>query len=159
MAVVDIYGNYVATPTQNTTPKAMPTGPYAHKAPNMHFDRCEVTSGDSVGSKLYFGRFPRSAIILPQSKVFFGALGASVTLDIGDANSADGLASDIDVSAAGSGDFLEAVAAENLGKPLWELLGYASEDAAEETLTLYGTLAGAAAGATKSVAFSLIWTS
>ncbi|CAK8996898.1 Uncharacterized protein SCF082_LOCUS4981 [Durusdinium trenchii] len=152
MAVNDRYGQFVGTQTLNTTPQGNADVPYGASAPKVLFDRVDFTSGDSIGSKGYIARLPRHAVILPVSRIDFGAHGTSVTLNIGDANDEDGLASVVAIAAAGSADFLEAVAAENLGKPLWELLGYASEDDADELLTIYASIAGAATGATKSEA-------
>lgn len=111
-------------------------GPSAHI-----FDTAKFANGSLIGEKCFLGKLPSRCSILPQSVVHFGAFGTSCTLNIGDANDEDGLATLVAVAAGGNTPLLEAVAAELIVKPLWELLGYAADP--DRNIDLYASIAGA----------------
>ena len=158
MAVETRYGSLVMANVHEDT-AAIPTLPSAGLIGGRvrtAIDTVEIVSGDSVASRYFFARLPSDAILLPQSEVHFDDAGTSVTLDIGDVNDPDGLATDINIaSAAGSSTLLEAVDIANIGKKLWELLGYTADPKTQ--IDLYATLAGAAAGANATLTFIVLW--
>lgn len=152
MAVVTKYGTEF---TKTRPPREMIDVAVQHGRVRSLHDTVEITAGDSINSKYFLAKVPSNARIEPQSQIHFDAIGTSVTLDIGDANDPDGLATFIDISAAGSSIVLEAVDIEDYGKYLWELLGY-SEDPGGQ-LDLYGTLKGAAAVNTGTLTLALLY--
>ncbi len=67
------------------------------------------------------------------------AITALTGLDIGDASNPDGLADGLNVSTAGAKDPFFSVGAADVGKPLWEILGY-TEATKPETIDIIATL-------------------
>lgn len=104
-------------------------------------DGAKYANGALIGDKCYIGEVPSRAVILPQSIVYFGAFGTSCTLNIGDANDPDGLATAVAVASGGNTPLIEAVTNENILKPLWELLAYATDP--DRMIDLYASVAGA----------------
>lgn len=108
-------------------------------------DTLVFSSGDAIADKGFAFKIPSSAMILPSSMVYHEGAGTGVTLNLGDATSTAGLASLVDVSAAGSFSALEAVAVDDYAKPVWEMLGYSEDPKA--LLDVFYTIRGAATGA------------
>lgn len=99
-----------------------------------------TAAGVATGEAVYFARLPSNAVIMPNSTVYHDALTGANAVDIGDASNPDGLATDLDVTAAGSKLLLEAIAIEDYGKKLWELLGYTADPKTQ--IDLYATMTG-----------------
>lgn len=154
MAVTTNYGSHVRA-AANELPKGQADTRYFDNRLRNLFEKVTFIAGDSVGSTGYFGQLPSDAIIDPTSKIYHGAAGGTTDLDIGDINDPDGFATDIDISLAGSADFLEAVLAADKIKPLWELLGYASDPGGN--LDLYCTIATATVTTGFDVVFAIKW--
>jgi hypothetical protein len=145
MAVVNIYGANGRS-QQDAFPPA-PAFPGFYNGRNRSiFDKAKFANTYSIGSKCFLGKIPSSAVLLPSSIIYFGAFGASCTLNIGDANDDDGLATVIAVASAGSSPVLEAMTSETFCRRLWEHLGYAKDP--NIMLDLYATIAGAAVSTT-----------
>ena len=155
MAVETIYGTHVRGKAESSPPAQADPG-YSETRIKNHADTLTFSAGASVGSKGYIGKLPSSALILPQSRFYFGAAGAGATLELGDSNSASGLASAVDVSAAGSADVLEAKTAGARLAPLWQHLGYSSDPGG--ALDLYFSITGADFTNQTAVEISLLWT-
>jgi len=79
MAVVTKTGNAypVAGALQNVSARV------AESEATVFASFVDMAVGDSIGSLLYFGRVPSSALIHPASRVYNQALGAAVTLRLG----------------------------------------------------------------------------
>jgi len=154
MAVVSIYGEF-----GRAAAEAQPVGQadtrYSGQPLMPLFEKVTFVAGNSIASLAYIGKLPSHAIIDPSSKVFFGAEGGTATFDIGDVNDPDGLATDIDMSSAGSADLLEAVAAADKLDPLWTHLSYATDPGG--LLDLYITVATAAVTTGFSVTTAIRW--
>lgn len=111
-----------------------------------------VANGDSIASKVYFGRIPSSAIILPVlSTIYHTGLTGVTDFDIGIEHDgtvigADILANGLDLHTAGSKAMLADVATTNLGKRLWDLAGASSNPGYEYDLVGTFNAAATAAG-------------
>lgn len=128
----------------------LPTG-YINSEVRVWQDRVQIAASE-VGSKIYLADLPWDLKLLPDlCKIHFDDAGTSVTLDIGDASNDDSLAADIDIAtAAGSSSMMPVIDRSNYGKPLWQILGYATRAAAVATgakARVYATIAGATTGA------------
>ena len=140
MAVVDIYG------AKGRKHEADGLGVFAN--PSFYrgdvkqiVDGAAFAAANEINSKCWLGKVPSFAVLNPASLIYFGAFGADVTLDIGDAKDPDGLATLIAVASAGNSPIMEAISAQNFNKQLWEHLGYAKDP--KTLLDLYGTVKGA----------------
>lgn len=140
MAVVTVYGDEF---TKTRVPREFIEVAKQHGRVRAHHDKMVITAADSVGSKYYLGKLPSNCRLLPDSKVYFDAIGASATLDIGDADTVDALSTDLDISSAGSAGALDNIAIEEYGQYLWEMLGLSADPGGQ--IDIIGTLAGAAA--------------
>jgi hypothetical protein len=154
MAVVSIYGEYGRAAAEATPPGQADTR-YSGQPLMPLLEKVSFVAGNSTTSKASIGKLPSHAVIDPSSKVYFGAAGGTATFDIGDVNDPDGLATDIDMSAAGSADLLEAVAAADKLDPLWTHLGYATDPGGQ--LDLYISVATAAVTNSFSVTTAIRW--
>lgn len=102
-----------------------------------------ITVTDEATSTYACARLPREAVILPTSLLHVGDA-VTGTIDIGDEENPDGLLDGY----AGTADTTltwpewDAGAVANTGQPLWELLGYASREAAPAQVDIYVTLVG-----------------
>lgn len=106
-----------------------------------------VANGDSINSRIYLGKLPSSAIILPMSTLYHGALTGVSDFDIGlerdgTTISLDGLANGLNLTSAGSKGVVAALATGSIGKRLWEVLGLANDPGGEYDLV--GTFKAAA---------------
>jgi hypothetical protein len=115
-----------------------------------------VPNGFVQDDRIFFGKVPAMAVINPASLVYFGAFGSGITLDIGDINDPDGLATTINVASAGNSPILEAMAASNFVRPLWQHLGYAANPNRE--LDLFASVRGGnLAVSTAFLTFNLLY--
>lgn len=150
-----LYGSLNMTNILNSTPKVAADLHTFGGTVRTQVETVEITAAACVTSTYYLGRFLSHAVILPQSTIYWDDVGTGgATLDIGDSNDPDGLATDIaiDGSASNTG-ILEAIGIEEYGKPLWELLGYSADPKTE--IDVYGTLATADASAGGTL--SAVW--
>jgi hypothetical protein len=102
--------------------------------------RALTAAGIAAGDLVYLARLPSNAVILPQSAFYFDALTGANAVDFGGGNDPDGLATDIDMTTAGTALVLEAVDRANYGKKLWELLSYTEDPKTQ--IDLYATMNG-----------------
>lgn len=142
MALETLYGSGYPDPAN--TPVTVLDARVAEGNNKSNVSRVEVSAAADIGSIYYLAKLPSNCILLPDSTLYHDALGTSVTLDIGDSNDPNGLASALDVAAAGNKAVMAAQNIDSYGKELWELLGY-SEDPGG-WLHIYATTAGAAVG-------------
>jgi hypothetical protein len=147
MPAITLYGANGRALQQDFPPKAAKMGVYRGRVRHI-FDTVAIAAATEAASKIYMGRIPSHAYVLPASTVYFGAFGTAVTLDIGsdvEAAAVDKLATDIAVASAGNSPVLEAIAASAYVKPLWEQLGLASDP--KRDLEIVATIATANVGA------------
>lgn len=152
-----LYGSIGMTVLANTTPsRPAPQSKCGGRVYVWH-ETVEVTAAASVGSLYYMARLPSNSVLLPQSTVYWDDMGTGgATLDIGDANYADGLASDIAIdTASSSAGMLEAagIGIEDYGDELWEMLGYASDPGGTIDIVFKIATAAASAGGTLTAVF------
>ena len=114
-----------------------------------------VFAENAIDDKGFFAKIPSNAIILPSSTIYHEAAGTNVTVDIGDANDPNGLATLVAVATAGSFGLLEAVAVDDLGTPLWEMLGY--DEDPKTLIDLFYTVKGAETGASVSFVHEIFY--
>ncbi|CAM5767171.1 hypothetical protein [Bosea minatitlanensis] len=140
MAVVKKYARSYKDPATVALPPAafvegrvrcITTGPVA------------IASGDSATSRLYLGKVPSSAIILPMSTLYHGALTGVSDFDIGVEKdgttvSIDALADGLNLTSAGNKSVVAKLATGSIGKRLFEVLGLATDPGCEYDLV--GTL-------------------
>lgn len=140
MAVVTIMGSKARALESAFPPSRAPAG-FDKGRVRQIVDNAIFANGNSVASLCLLGRVPSDAVINPASMIYFGAFGTSCTLNIGDANDDDGLATLIAVASAGSSPILEAMTAQNYPKRLWEHLNYAADP--RRMIDLFAKIAGA----------------
>lgn len=121
-------------------------------------DMVEVTAAISIGSTYTFARLPSTCYLSPQSTVYWDDMGTGgATLDIGDSNDADALATDIAIDTAASSSILqEHKGIETYAQPLWQMLGRSSDPGG--TIDLLATLATADASAGGTLVFDVYYT-
>lgn len=101
------------------------------------------TQGNLVNDTLSLAVLKSNAFIdQGNSFMWWGALGAGVTLSVGDVNHPATLASAVAAAAAGSGPLQALFVPAWMGQPLWQRLGYAADPGG--TIELLATIAGAA---------------
>ncbi|HYE47304.1 MAG TPA: hypothetical protein VEA44_16185 [Caulobacter sp.] len=91
-------------------------------------------TGDAAqNDTVSLGFFDWGTVFDEHSRINFSDFGTSVNLDVGDATNPDGLIDGQDIStAAGNVELLKSVAIGDRHKPLWQMLGHASIDAAKD---------------------------
>lgn len=116
----------------------------------------EIGNGDSAGSTYEVARIPSHARLHRTSVIRNTAIAAgtaTATVDFGNAENAGGgnkIGAAISLAAAGDKDAINAIAIGDLGKPIWQLLGY-NRDPKKE-IPLYLTLSVATTSAGTAVA-------
>lgn len=103
----------------------------------------EITNGNSANSELFLGKVPSSAIILPQSILYHGAVTGVTDFDIG--LKRDGVLVDIDaladgltLASAGNKSVVAALATGSIGRRVWEIAGLSVDPGCE--FDIVGTL-------------------
>lgn len=140
MAVVNIFGTRGRALREAFPP--VPALPRFYGGQLNHIsDFAAFANTDSIGSKVFLGEVPSHAVLLPSSIFYFGAFGTNCTLNIGDVNDVDGLATVVAVASAGNSPLLEAMTSQNVLRELWQHLGYVRDPG--RMIDLYGTIAGA----------------
>lgn len=124
----------------------------------LYQDRVQLPAGTSIGSTVLLGDFDWQAILDPfDCQMTNDAAGAAVTINVGCDNAPAALVAGQSLVAAGTFSLLAAVDRSNFGKPLWQLMGFATLKAAQATATLcriYATTAAFAMAADTD----LFWT-
>lgn len=155
MAEVTKYGSGYKDPSTFTLPKAV----YAEgRVRCISSGPVAIANGDSIGSKIYLGKVPSSAILIPSMCILHHEAVTSLTdLDIGielagTVLDADGLADGLDISSAGTKSLVASVVVGDLGKQLWELSTFASTYSTDPGVEFdIVALLNAASGAAKTV--------
>lgn len=118
-----LYGNNF---TKTRVPKDMVDVSNWHGRVRLMSDVIEVPI-TAANDTISVAKLPSNAVLLPISTVYFDDLDIA-DMDFGGVNDPDGLAAAIDMAtAAGNSSLMTAVAIENYGKKLWELLGYTAD--------------------------------
>jgi len=141
MAVVNKYASRMRVPGM---PRKPVSAALAGGASNIQrqLDDVAIANGDSANSTALMAIVPSKAIMLPESKIYHSAITGLNDLDFGDATNPDGLVDGISCVSAGSDSAIKAVAFTDYDKPLWELLGMASDPGGD--IELFVTLNAAA---------------
>lgn len=113
-----------------------------------------VANGDSIASKLYFGKIPSNARIMTNSLLEHDALTGVASFDLGEKTADDCLMTAVNITAAGTKDATGNITIANLRKPFWAICGYAADPGGE--LDIFGTL-DAAATAAGNITLSLLY--
>lgn len=124
------YGLYVDTLLRAAPPKQAPAARAGGHISQLRLDTAELVAA-AAADIVSLGFYKWETLLSPDSKVYYDALGTGVTLKIGDATDDDKLAVAAAASSAGSRSLIASIAIENYGKPLWDMLGYASLAAAK----------------------------
>ena len=117
-------------------------------------DTVALSPANVVGDQVSLAVLRSSAFIDPSAVLWNDALGAGVTLNIGDVNYPAGLMNGAPVSAAGSGTLWRNFTPSRMAQPLWQALGYGVNPGG--FLELLATITGAAPSAAGSLAWKLI---
>lgn len=104
-------------------------------------EKFTIAIGDEATSTYTIARLPREAVILPTTS-FEPDAAITGDIDMGDSGNPDGLMDGMDPSADTQLFFNDWTAGlnSNGGKALWDLLGYASREAAPAQIDIYVTL-------------------
>ncbi len=136
--MADLYGDNVTSKT-----KAVPQG-FADatnaRGRNLSLIDQKTLAAAAIADRIFLGSVPSVSVIKKDSKIYNAALGAGVTLSIGDKNDDNALVAGQAVAVAGSFDL---VTTANVGKKAWEMLNYAEDPG--DNLELFATIAGGAA--------------
>lgn len=115
------------------------------------YSKISVANADSATSKLYLGRIPSNARILPNSTLYHSAITGLTTLSVGFDNAVAALLSAGDVSTAGTKSLVAAVAAGNLGLRAWQQAGLSADPGG--LMDIFATMNAAATAAGTLEAF------
>lgn len=144
MALRAIKGTNIPTRDVGAQSAQAPSG--LHKAPTiiLAMDNAQVIVGDSIGSTIDMVDAPSDCMIGPgMMHAYIPNMGAGVTLNFGDSVYPSGLLAGQAASAVTAVDvFVVGKTNDDIGKPLWQLLGYSSDP--KTALRLRATVAGAA---------------
>lgn len=147
MAVQVLKGVNVPTRDPGAANNQAPNGLYKSADVLLVLDRCTWTAAADIGSTIALADVPSKIYLMPAAcPLKYTALGAGVTLSIGDVNYPTGLVNALDVSTAGTADAMSQKASTEWAKPLWQLLGYPSDPGGQIRLTAKIGGANAAAG-------------
>ena len=151
--MADYYGTEF---TKTREPRDMIDVAKNHGRVRIAIDEIEVAASYAASDRIFMAKIPSDAVLLPQSTFYFDDLGTAPTLDFGDANDPNGLATVVAVGTAGNSPILEAVDIANYGQRLWELLGYTSDPGGQ--IDLFFTVVGDidAAGTLKTVIYYVV---
>lgn len=152
MAVVTKYGSGNQNPALN--PQDPLPGAEINGTLKSLVSTVEIANGDSATSVVKFGKVHSSVRIHRGSMIDHDALTGVNDFDLGVAGSVDKLVNGADITAAGNKSAVSAVNIDSLHKPLWEILGLASDPNTE--LEIIGTL-NAAATAAGTITLSLMF--
>ena len=121
---------------------------YEHTSDHILVRDRLLLAGGVAGDQIFLERLGWETVLDPISTIWFDALGAGVTLSVGDVTFPAGLAPPAAAAAAGNMKVLGGLFISKYFLPLWQQLGYADLKAAKkigDQCNLIATLAGAAA--------------
>jgi len=143
-APAKLYGALVGAPAHAQLVTGVPTvqSYYKDASDQVLWRDTVATSGNLIGDQISLGFFFANDFIdQGKSLIWFGALGAGCTLNIGDANYPTALAAGLSVAAAGQAQLAPLFAPNWMGQALWQRLGYAFDPGG--AIELLATFAGA----------------
>lgn len=124
------------------------------------FFKIAAVNGDSIASIYKLGRLPSSALILPQSALYCGAIAGLTSVSVGLDNTlgtvlANALVTAVNMAAGGTFPLVSNVPIANYDQRVWQLLGLASDPGAliDVNLSL-----GAALTASGPLTGHIFWT-
>jgi len=122
----DIYASHHRDPS--IVPVQIVDGVNQNGKSRIAYGVASVVAASQVnGDKVFIGRIPSHAVLLPQSQIITEALTGATDCDIGDANGPNALVDGQTFAAAAVIDPLSAVPFGDLANRLWQLLGYAED--------------------------------
>jgi hypothetical protein len=151
------YGSLVGQPLQNlaATGFGAVSNRFVDGSDHVVVRDYVTFQGGAIGDTISFGLLKSAAYIdHGNSYLWWTALGAGVTLSIGDAAHPNALANALNVAAVGTQDFEVLWTPPWIGQPLWQHLGYASDPGGR--IELIGTIAGAGAANGQSLAWQIM---
>lgn len=115
-------------------------------------EKFTVAVGSVAGDLYYIAKLPKEAVILPTSHFRNDGAVVTGTLDVGDVSNPDGLIDGVSGTANTTVNFEGWTAGTyaNAGKALWEVLGYATAEAAPAQIEIYATVVGATQATTNA---------
>ena len=147
MAVVTEYGSLYMGKVLNTDPQELAGNEYAGGRVYSSLERINIGVGDEANSRYFIARLPKAAVLLPTT-MYRVTAAVTGTFDVGDVSNVDALI-DGSAGAANTTSMLGNPVATtwvpgvvDIGKPLWQLIGYASSGVAPSQIDLYVTLLG-----------------
>jgi len=148
MTVVTRYGTGFQDPAVKPA-DLLPTDAVAAHAHSL-VSTVEVANGDSIASKVYFGKVPSNARLLVHSRLDHDAMTGVNSFSLGgqipgSAAAPNAFMLNVDITAAGNKPALSVINIDSLHKAVWQLLGYAKDPGGEADI--YGTLNAAATAA------------
>lgn len=150
------FGARVGTPKQSTRPVQISS--QLERGSDHVLCRDDLTfAAAQIADTFQIAVLPWETVIAPGSTLYFAALGAGTTLEIGDVTSSVALAAATATNAAGSMLMTKAKTPAHYFDPLWKLLGYADLPTAKAVgpfAEILGTLRGGAA--TGEIAWNLV---
>lgn len=158
MAVVNRNGALYMGKVLGGLPQDLASNAYSGGRIQSSLERVTIVVTDEATSTYSVGRLPKDAVLLPTTAIRVAAA-VTGTIDMGDANDPDGLIdgyagtanTTVPLGTPAATSWVPTVA--DIGKPLWELLGYATRDAAPADIDIYITLVGS----TQASADAVIW--
>lgn len=151
MAIVNKYGDGYPVPGGVVSVDAV----NAEASVRSIYSKVTIAATDSAASKLYFGRVPSNARILPQSTLTYEAITGLTNLDVGFANAVAALLAAKDVSSAGSTALMGAVATGTVGRRAWQLAGLTADPGG--MLDIIGTMNSASTAANKAIEAQILY--
>lgn len=127
--MADIYSNIYPDPAAG--PARYVDATYYRGRRRTAFATIAATAALAANDKAFVAKIPSHAHLKPGNNIIHEALAGATSVSFGDANSANGLVDAQSMATAGEISVLQNVSRANLGKRLWELLGY-SEDPRRE---------------------------
>ncbi len=141
------FGSLVGTPKQATRP--LPTSSQYERGSDHVLVRDTITfAAAPIADTCQLATLPWETVISPGATLYNAALGAGVTISVGDVTFPAALAAATACNAAGSFLMTKTVAVGLLFAPLWQMLGYADLATAKAVgaqCELLATIAGGAA--------------
>jgi hypothetical protein len=147
MGVVTDNGPLCMTGINSATNSDLAKNEYAGGRVHSFLETITVDVGDEATSTYTLAVLPREAVLLPTTVMRFDGT-VTGTMDVGDVSNPDGLVDGYACSAnttvwyGAPASTSWVPGAADMGKPLWQLLGYASRTAAPAQIELYATLVG-----------------
>lgn len=127
MVATTVYGDYAPVRAAGAASKLAPSGYMRCDVLSLTSDHVQLAIGVDIASVIVLGDIKWDAIPIAHLSTFtYDAAGAAVTVTVGDANFPAAFVNGQTLVAAGSTGLMAAVDRSLFGKPLWQVLGYAS---------------------------------